>query len=202
MSHNTWIHKASRIVIVKPLLSTKVTPNQLTSARLISGLIAACLLGFESSEAKDLGALIFVLAMLLDRADGDLARLSGQTSEFGHTFDLISDAICNSLIFVGLGVGLRSGEFGVMAIPMGLVAGLAVILILFFVFKVEKQDGPRAAEFRGWNGVDVDDAVIAVPILIWLGAAEKLLIAAAFGAPFFAIFFICKFMKKEKMNKP
>ena len=202
MSHNTWIHKASRIVIVKPLLSTKVTPNQLTSARLIFGLIAAFLLSFESPEAKDLGALIFILAMLLDRADGDLARLSGQTSEFGHTFDLISDAICNSLIFVGLGVGLRSGEFGVMAIPMGLVAGLAVILILFFVFKVEKQDGPRAAEFRGWNGVDVDDAVIAVPILIWLGAAEKLLIAAAFGAPFFAIFFICKFMKKERINKP
>ena len=135
--------------------------------------------------------------MVLDRADGDLARLSGQTSEFGHVFDLIADALCNALIFIGLGIGLRSSDLGFLAIPLGIVAGLAVILILYLVFELEKQMGERAGEIRGLGGFDVDDTIILVPVMIWLGASEGLLIAAAVGAPSFAIFFFWRFRRKQ-----
>ena len=40
MSHNTWIHRGVRI-LVRPLAKTPVTPNQITTLRLLTGIGAA-----------------------------------------------------------------------------------------------------------------------------------------------------------------
>ena len=40
MSHVTWVHKAARWC-VRPLVSTRVTPNHITTVRLLTGLAAA-----------------------------------------------------------------------------------------------------------------------------------------------------------------
>jgi phosphatidylglycerophosphate synthase len=133
--------------------------------------------------------------MLLDRADGDLARMTGRTSPRGHVYDLISDAASNALIFLGLGAALRHGPFGLWSIPMGAVAGLAVAMILWAVMRVEEAEGARAAELGGIAGFDPDDAMLIVPVSIWLGGSTALLVAAAIGAPLFAGFFAWKFRR-------
>jgi len=196
MSHNTWIHRLTRVTLVKPLVGTAVTPNHLTTLRLTSGLVATVMLAVGDPFWRDVGAGMFLLAMLLDRADGDYARLTGQTSKAGHAYDLISDALCNSLVFVGLGIGLRGSDHGLLAIPMGLAAGLAVGAILWLVIKIEDLEGPRAAELGNVAGFDPDDAMLIVPLTIWLGASEGLLVAATVGAPGFALFFFWFFRRK------
>ena len=100
MSHNTWIHKIARVTIVRPLAKTPVTPNQLTTVRIIAGVSAAMSVAHGSVEWANYGAILFILSMLLDRADGDLARMTGRTSPGGHTYDLFADAFCNALIFI------------------------------------------------------------------------------------------------------
>ena len=40
MSHDTWIHRCAR-VLVRPLVRTRVTPNHLTTVRLLTGLGSA-----------------------------------------------------------------------------------------------------------------------------------------------------------------
>jgi len=199
MSHNTWIHKVARLTVSKPLAATRITPNQVTTARLTLGLTAAGFLALGDDTWRSIGAGIFVVAMILDRADGDLARLTGRTSPDGHIFDLVSDSICNAIIFVGLGIGLRDGEYGLLSVPMGLLAGAAVATILWLVIRIEELDGARAAELGSFAGFDPDDAIIAVPILIWLGMADGLLLAASIGAPLFAAFFFWFF--RHKMRK-
>ena len=196
MSHNTWIHRVARAAIVRPLRPLGVTPNQLTTVRLATGVTAAIMLAIGGVASAAWAASVFALAMLLDRADGDLARTTGQTSAAGHRFDLASDAICNALIFVGLGVGLRDGQYGMMAIVMGIAAGLAVTAILAMVMRIEASVGERAAELGSSAGFDADDAIIAVPIALWLGYSDGLLLAAAIGAPVFAIGFFVFFRKK------
>lgn len=195
MSHNTWIHKIARATIVRPLAKTSVTPNQVTTVRIIAGVSAAICVAYGSVEWANYGAVLFILSMLLDRADGDLARLTGRTSPGGHTYDLFADAFCNALIFIGLGIGLRFSEFGLWAIPMGLLAGAAVATILLLVIRIENLKGARAAEIGGIFGFDPDDAMLVIPITILLGWSEGLLIAAAIGAPAFAILFIFLFRK-------
>jgi phosphatidylglycerophosphate synthase len=192
MSHDTWIHHVARVV-VRPLAKTAVTPNQLTTVRLATGVAAAGMLAVGRDPWSDVAAGVFVLAMVLDRADGDLARLTGKTSPFGHAYDLISDTTCNALIFLALGVGLRDGAFGAWAIPMGIAAGLAVAAILWMVVRIEAVAGARAAELGAFAKFDPDDAMLVVPLAVWFGGATILLAAAFVGAPLFAAFFAWKF---------
>ncbi len=126
--------------------------------------------------------------MILDRADGELARLSGKTSAWGHKYDLVSDSICNALAFIGLGVGLRDSAFGAWSVLMGIAAGLAISLILWLVLQLEDSYGERAGELPGAAGFDADDAMLLVPLAVWSGLAQGLLTAAAVGAPVFAFF--------------
>ena len=194
MSHNTWGHRLVRFC-VRPLVHTPVTPNHLTTLRLLTGLGASALLAVGSPAALAWGAGVFVLSMLLDRADGELARLSGKRSAFGHKYDLVTDGLCNTLVFIGLGVGLSGGSLEWRAIPMGVLAGLAVAAILFLTLRLEALRGERAAELGGAAGFDPDDGILVVPTLIWFELAEELLTAAAVGAPAFAVFFYWKLLR-------
>lgn len=198
MSHNTWIHKIARATIVRPLAKTSVTPNQVTTVRILAGVSAALCLAYGKVEWSNYGAILFILSMLLDRADGDLARMTGRTSPGGHTYDLFADAFCNALIFVGLGIGLRESGFGLWAIPLGILAGCAVATILMLVIRIERLQGARAAEIGGIFGFDPDDAMLFVPVAVLLGWSDQLLMAAAFGAPAFAILFVFLFRKALK----
>jgi len=192
MSHHTWIHSLTR-PCVKPLIDTPVTPNHITAVRLVTGLAAAGTLAVGGSPWTNLGAGLFVLSFLLDRADGELARLSGKTSPEGHKYDVITDSVCNALIFVGLGLSLRDSTFGLWAILLGLVAGVAVITVLAMVMKLESTQGQRAAELHGYDRFDPDDAMLLIPLAIWLGWSAPLLFAAAIGTPVFAVIFFLIF---------
>ena len=202
MSYDTWIHRVARVTIVNPLVSTPVTPNQLTTVRLATGIAAAAAVGSGVDLWRDAGAAVFVLSVLLDRADGDLARLTGKTSPGGHKYDLIADAASNALILFGLGVGLREGGFGLMAVPLGALAGAAVAAILWMVMRREEIKGHRAGELPGFWGFDADDAVLLIPVLIWLGKAEELLVAAAVIAPLVAALFLGMFRRLLRLAEP
>lgn len=194
MSHNTWLHRLVRMGVL-PLANTPVTPNQITTLRLLTGV--ACAVLFAVGPAWHLyAALLFVVSMLLDRADGVLARITGKTSPWGHSYDLFSDGLSNVLVFIGIGVGLRDGALGLWSIPMGLLAGLAVAMIFWLVIKIERLEGQRAAELGNFAGFDPDDAMLVVPLAVILGWAKALLIAAAIGAPVFAIFMGWHFRSK------
>lgn len=200
MSHNTWLHEAAN-VIAKPLVNTPVTPNQITTVRLAVGIGAAAVMAMGTQYWMNVAGGLFVLSMILDRADGVLARLSGKTSPLGHLYDLWADAISNALIFVGLGIGLRTGSYGMNAIIYGVIAGASIAIVLMLVLKLEELDGERAGEISSFFGFDPDDAMLLVPVAIWLGWTEQVLVAASIGAPFFAMLFIGMFLYRRKNPK-
>ncbi len=183
-------------VAVKPLVGTPVTPNQLTVLRLLTGLGAAA--AFASGEQlwQNVGGGLFVFSALLDRADGELARLGGKTTDWGHTFDIVSDALCNALVLFGIGVGMRDSVLGGWAIPMGALAGVAVAAILMMVMRIENVAGKREAELRSMAGFDVDDLTLLIPLAMWLGWGVPLITAAAVVAPAVAVFFVLRFRAK------
>lgn len=192
MSHDTWIHRIVRVG-VRPLAGTPVTPNHLTALRLATGLGATAAFAAGTPGWRAWGAGIFLVSLLLDRADGELARLGGASTPGGHKFDLIADALANALIFVGLGVGLVGGTFGPWAVPMGIVAGAAIAAVLALTLRLEALEGARAAEPKSAGGFDVDDAMLVVPVAVWAGWPETLLAAACVGAPAFLVYTAIKF---------
>lgn len=185
MSHDTLIHHIIRPA-VRRIAPTGVTPNQLTTLRLITGLAAAAAFARGGVLWPDLGGVIFVLSMLLDRADGELARQTGQSSLGGNRYDLVCDCTASVATFIGVGLGLI-GALGPVGILLGLSAGTG-IGVLFWQLNVLKLVPLRAYTF--WNErlvVDPDDAMIFVPILIWCEAAQPMLIAAAVITPAAAV---------------
>jgi archaetidylinositol phosphate synthase len=186
MSHDTWLHHSVRAGI-RPLIKTRITPNHITTVRLVTGLLSMSLFAVGGSPARYYAAAIFLLSMLLDRADGELARLSGKSSPWGHKYDLACDMLCNALVFVGIGIALRHNSLlGYAAIPMGIIAGGAVVYVFWWVTGIEALDGPHAAEIQITRGVDPDDAMLIIPVAAVLNWMEPLLVAAFIGAPTFA----------------
>src|SRR5262245_3442779 len=118
-----WDARLARL-LVSPFAETRLHPNHVTTLGLFTGLAAACC--YASGTHANLGGVLFVVAALLDHADGELARLTGKTSSFGHTFDRIADLCVKLSLFTGMGVGLHRSEVGDWAIVAGLSAGLSV----------------------------------------------------------------------------
>jgi len=192
MSHDTWAHRVVR-PIVRRLVNTAVTPNQLTATRLLTAIASSLLLASGDPRWSDAGGAIFLVSFFLDRGDGDLARHSGKTSAWGHRFDLCSDYSANILVFVGMGYGLQGGPLGTTAIALGALAGSAIGLIFWLVNYVERTEG--AVAFPTAGGFDPDDAMIFIPIAIWLGGEMHILVSAAIGAPAFLVWSLWRFRK-------
>ena len=184
----TYVHAAARWFI-KPLVKTSVTPNHITTVRLITAVLAAGAFAMGKPFWNFYGGLIFILSAFIDRADGELARVSGRTSPEGHAYDLLCDALANTLAFIGIGIGLRHGPLGSWTILLGLIAGAAIGGIFWLIAKIEtaKKDGTPV--FASKAGFDPDDGLFLLGPIAWAGAKAlaPLLIAAAIGAPLFAI---------------
>ena len=185
MSANTLIHRIVRPA-VKRIAPTRVTPNHITTLRLVTGFAAA--LAFAHGEAPWLaiGGGVFIFSMLLDRADGELARQTGRASVIGHRYDLVSDCASNIIAFIGIGIGVVP-VLGILGPLLGILAG-AGIGALFWQINAQKLVELRP--YSAWDdrfNADPDDALILVPLLVWIGAAVPTLIAAAVITPLAAL---------------
>ena len=197
IAYDTWIHRLARIM-VRPLARTPVTPNQLTTLRLITGLAAAGAYAMGDLPWTYWASAVFVFSILLDRADGELARLTGRTTEWGHTYDIIGDAICNLAVLVGIGVGLRHGALGLWSVWLGVIGGIAVAAIVWLVVRFESERGARSFHVSGFAGFDPDDAMLIVPLAMVLGGGVALIIAAAVAAPVCAAFFFLEARRRRR----
>lgn len=186
MSHNTWLHRTVRPV-VRSLACTRVSPNQLTTLRVVTGLTAAwCFATGRPAWA----AGWWVLSALLDRADGELARLAHRSSHFGYLYDLGSDAVITALLFLGIGIGLSHGDMGEFALLAGIAASTSIAVIFLTIHLTpelrSKLDGLDAV-------VDPDDATLIIAPMAWFGYMEELLIAAAIVAPLLLVVLLARF---------
>lgn len=168
-------------------MNSAVTPNHFTTARLVTGLAALGAFAVGTPSANNWGGILFVLSAFLDRADSELARLSGHTSRLGHLYDLASDALVTALLFVAIGMGLRAGPLGSFAVVMGAVAGAAAALIVFLVTHLEARGEMPIASAAGF---DPDDILYLVSPVAWLDALKPFLEAAFVGAPMAAVWLL------------
>jgi hypothetical protein len=184
VSANTLIHRIVRPAI-RAIAPLGVTPNQITTLRLVTGIAAAGAFAVGGGLWPAIGGAVFVFSMLLDRADGELARQTGQTSRFGYWYDIASDCVANMVAMLGIGIGLFD-TMGLAGPVLGAVAGAGIGALFWQLFGLQLAQ-PRG--YEPWPGVivDPDDALILVPILVWAGAAAPMIVAAAVITPLAAL---------------
>ena len=103
-------HLSARLT---PMLARlPVTANQITLASLLFGLGASGCMALASWPAAIVGGVFLVVSYVLDNCDGEIARLKGQSSEFGRRFDNFVDWAVHTAFFAALGWGseMATGE--------------------------------------------------------------------------------------------
>ena len=191
----SWTHRLA-LIFVRPLANTPITPNHLTFVRLISGLASCYCFATGEREFVIMGGWIWVLSAFLDRADGELARVSGKTSTWGHKFDMFCDSAVTSLFFVAGGIGLRHSELGDWAIALGIAGGLGVLAAEYFAEQIDKRnDDPADRAYPGFAGFDFDDVLYLFAAVAWLDWFMPFVVGASIGAPAFALLTLYKWRK-------
>jgi phosphatidylglycerophosphate synthase len=195
--------------LVTPLKHTRVTPNHLTTLRLLIGTLCAFAFAGGGYRFANLGAVLLVLSNFVDHTDGELARISGKTSRFGHFYDLACDAFVTVALFVGIGigVGISHGPFNVSGVPispqlLGWLAGIAVASIFFLRMQIEAREGKSGTKQASIGGFETEDVLYLMPLVTLFDGTQGFLIAASIGAPLFAIWVVFDYVRMLRRASP
>ena len=191
--------------LVTPLKRSPITPNYLTTLRLLVGMGAAAAFTPGTYGWSNVAALLLVLSNFLDHTDGELARISGKTSRFGHLYDLASDAVVTILLFVAIGVGVAARPGIALEVPpllIGAVAGSAVALIFFLRMRIEEIGGKAATRLRSVAGFETEDVLYLMPLATLSNALEPLLITAGICAPLYCIRTVIEYRRMVRRPQP
>jgi CDP-diacylglycerol--glycerol-3-phosphate 3-phosphatidyltransferase len=112
-------------------------PNILTTVRIVLvPFFGAALLadGGDSIAWRLVAWVIFVVAMITDKIDGDIARKRGLITDFGKIADPIADKAMTGMAFVGLAVIFESRWWWVITIVV-LVREWSVTLLRLSILK-------------------------------------------------------------------
>jgi archaetidylinositol phosphate synthase len=175
--------------LVSPLKDSWVTPNYLTTIRLLIGLAASASFLPGTYAWANLGALLAVLSNFADHTDGELARLSGRTSRAGHLYDLTSDACATVALFFAMGVGVSRTDHPSLQFPpgvLGAIAGTAIALIFFLRMRIEERAGKIVTRQSSLQGFETEDVLYLLPLVTLCNGVATFVLAAAIGAPLFA----------------
>ena len=188
--------------LVAPLRGSWVTPNHLTTLRMLFGVLACTGLSHGGYLWTNIGALCFAASNFLDHTDGELARITGKTSRFGHLYDLTADALVNFMLFLGIGIGLRHSELGASAVVLGLLAGIAVAAIFHLRHEIELIVGKARARQPNIGALEAEDILYALPLVTLAGSLHYFLLLAAVGAPLFALWVLREYLTLRRAALP
>ena len=208
--NDTWTHSLARMAI-RPLLGTAVTPNHLTTLRLLTGLLACLSLALmpyqpHPGRCAFWGGLFWVLSAFLDRADGELARVGNMMSPGGHRYDYLVDNGINCLFFVAIGVGLTHATlFGHRlrdwTIGLGLFAALAMFACNWMSERYEKRV-PGERIIAGAWGFHADDALYLLGPAAWAGLLLPILLGAVLGTGVMAMVILLRLLRLPSRTTP
>ena len=124
---NRFVARPLAAVVLVPLESTRITPNQVTLGTLLVFAAAVAALVVDTRWcALLLGVALLEFAYVLDCVDGQLARLRGTSTPIGAHLDFLMDELKAFLLVAAVGVRLWRGDGRVEWLLEGLLALVAV----------------------------------------------------------------------------
>jgi hypothetical protein len=104
-----YIYRPLAFVLVKAIAGTNITPNQLTIFSLFIGVLGGVCYGLGRPSMVVLGAALYAISIVVDCADGQLARLKKNGTPIGRILDGLIDYAVTIAIYVGVAVGFDPG---------------------------------------------------------------------------------------------
>ena len=112
--------------IGKIFASTGLSPNFWTMVGFVFALVSALVYGLGLEFGLIIGGILLLVSGFFDMVDGQVARVTGKTSQKGSYLDSMFDKIAEVAIFLGLLVGGYAEPYLVMlAITLSLLVSYA-----------------------------------------------------------------------------
>lgn len=110
-----FYRKISRLISV-PLSKTKISPNIITVTRPIIALVGFVLISRGDYILSIVGGGVLLIYFVIDKTDGEVARLKGEESKFGKVLDSVVDITVDSLLYTVLIYNylIRTGNFSLI----------------------------------------------------------------------------------------
>lgn len=119
------LHRRLSRHVTRAAIAIGITPNQISVASLLVGLVAAACFWNAGAVAALAGLLVYIAAVVLDHADGEVARLTLAESRLGEWLDILVDTIIHAVLVVAMGVTAQAVAGGGAA--LGLAGALGVV---------------------------------------------------------------------------
>jgi len=185
------------IRIVRLLVDSPVTPNQVTLVSFALRILAAYLLLAGTLSANLLAAVVLLSGFVLDMVDGQLARARGGGSSFGAFLDKFTDRVSEAIVYGGAAAGFAARYPQSAATGWGLAfTALALVFLRSLademmvtqlkIGEAEERDLHRdGALTRALRAAGVDEArqrgnwIETVKRLLWFSEGERIAALAA-----------------------
>ncbi|MFJ8357653.1 DUF5941 domain-containing protein [Streptomyces sp. NPDC093984] len=117
-----------------------LTPNQVTTASLLTALIAAAAAATGTRGGFVAAGVLLILSFVLDCTDGQLARYSLQYSTLGAWLDATFDRVKEYAYYAGLALGAARGGDDVWALALGAMVLQTCRHVVDFAFNEANHD--------------------------------------------------------------
>ena len=190
--------------IVKYLIKTSVTPNQVTTFSLLLAAFAAVFFSFGIYFFSVIGSILFIFSKFLDHVDGQLARELKKESKFGWYYDSFVDTATYILMFIGISAGIPPGTFEIKffsIVDLDLQNYLLFSAIIASIFNTLLGIIHRyrtSKDFYGFPETDkvaLEDGIYLIGPITWIGLINLFFLAATIGSVVFVIYNLKRFVK-------
>jgi archaetidylinositol phosphate synthase len=155
-------------VLVRPLVGTRISPNDITTVSLILSLWGSALFAWGEGAAPLWAAVLITVARFIDHMDGELARQSGKTSKFGAMYDSLTGSASYGTMF--LGMGYAEWKHGAPDWVLWLAGATMVFIVLHMIlqFRVESWTGTAPDAYPQFGRIQVEDGIYLILPIVWL----------------------------------
>jgi phosphatidylglycerophosphate synthase len=147
--HRRFSRRVSRLAV-----ACGIRPNTISLASLLVGLLAAWAFWRASALDALVGFVLYAIAVIIDHADGEVARLTLTESAIGEWLDIAVDTVVHAAVVIALGV--TSASVTGQGLGLGVLAAVGVIA--------------SAAVAKAWPGLAMPDRVGAA--IVGLGSRD------------------------------
>jgi CDP-alcohol phosphatidyltransferase-like enzyme len=125
------LHRRLSRPISRAAVTAGIGPNAITLASGLVGLASVATFAHGDVPAVLAGLLLYVAAVVLDHADGEVARLTLTESVLGEWLDIVVDTLIHGTMLLALGIacmrvtgsGLTAGVVGAVAVVVSGILG-------------------------------------------------------------------------------
>jgi phosphatidylglycerophosphate synthase len=139
------------LAITRQLLSTRITPNQMTALATIVGAIGVWILARGGYWNVLAGAALFEAQGILDGCDGEIARIKYLHSRAGEWFDQVADDVLNVALLAAVGAVLAADGYR-YAWPLTRISIVCQIVfaVALYAGLIKTGGGGSVARLRWW----------------------------------------------------